>query len=210
MTINMTKKVINNLIAYTMVAFLVSTFVIRRANAACITTYGGGEYCVYNKRFTINKRVRIEGDSKWQDKVTDVKIGDVIEFKIEIINTSDEEIGKFSDMKMKDYLPEELERTGGNKLTEYWNDFKPGDSKTFIIKAKIDKAEFDRSDSFEKCVVNKAEVTWDGEFEGADTATVCYGDTQLTELPETGGELLVGFGGVVLTGLGFFLRKILS
>jgi hypothetical protein len=88
-------------------------------------------------------------------------------------------------MKMEDFLPSEIERVDGDGLTEYWEDFEPGETKTFYIDVEIDSDEFDR-ENFDKCVVNKAEVRYDGKFEGADTATVCYGVGEITELPETG------------------------
>ena len=153
----------------------------------CESNYGGGETCRYNKRFEIDKDVRIEGDDEWEeDKVTDVDKHDVVEFRIKIKNRSDDGAGSFDDMKMEDFLPDELIREGGSGLTEHWDDFDPGETKTFIVKAKIDPDEFDRDDNFEKCVVNKAEVRWDGKFEGSDTATVCYGSGEPTELPKTG------------------------
>src|SRR3989344_9498318 len=146
----------------------------------CDPTYGGGNYgggtCIINKRFSIEKEVRIEGDNEWKDKITGVEADDVIEFKITVENLSDEEADEFDNMKVEDFLPDELERVGGSGLTEYFDNFGSGDEKTFTIEAQIKSDEFDRDDNFEKCVVNKAEVSYDGEFEGADAAAVCYGN----------------------------------
>ena len=162
--------------------------------------YGEEEY---NLRFKITKEVRIQGDSEWKDKVTDVKEGEVVEFRIKIRNRSDGPADATDDMKMEDFLPEEMIKVGGNGLTEEWDNFDPKDEKVFIIQAKVDSDEYDRDVEFEKCVVNKAELRWDGEFQGSDTATVCYGNVQPSELPKTGAVstlVLAGIGSL-LTGL---------
>lgn len=194
------KRTAKNLIALSVTAFLFaflgSVNTVFAGN--CESNYGGGETCIYNKRFQIDKDVRIEGDDEWEeDKVTDVSRNDIVEFRIKVKNLSDEDAGSFDNMKMEDFLPDELIREGGSGLTEYWDDFDAGETKTFILKVKIDADEFDRDDNFEKCVVNKAEVRWDGDFEGSDTATVCYGNGEPTELPKTGavsGLTIAGFG----------------
>ncbi len=170
----------------------------------CEPTYGGGQTCIYNKSFEIDKDVRIEGDDDWEDKVTDVEADDIVEFRIRVKNVGDIEV---DNMKMEDFLPDEMEKVSGD-LTEYWDDFEPGETKEFKIKAQIDEDEFDR-ENFEKCVVNKVEVSYDGDFEGSDTATVCYGDAEVTELPETGAGATLA---LALTGLssitaGAFIRR---
>lgn len=164
-----------------------------------------GETCTYEKSFEVSKKVRLEGDDTWLDKIVGVKDNEVIEFRIKIKNVGEVEV---DDMKMTDYLPEELFRTGGSGLTEYWSDFSPDDSETFIIKARIRKEEFDREDSFEKCVVNKAKAEQDGDKVGSDTATVCYGD-EIKELPETGATMTEAFTilGLVSTGLGLAIKR---
>ena len=59
-------------------------------------------------------------------------------------------------------------------------------------------------------MVNKAEVEWDDKFEGSDTATVCYGDEEVTELPETGSSEVVTLVGFGLASLGMVIRKSLN
>ncbi len=174
--------------------------------ADCEANYGGGETCIYNKSFEVDKKVRIQGDDNWKDKVTDVEKDDIVEFRIKIKNVG--EI-KVDDMKMKDFLPDEMERVGGSGLTEYWDSFIPGESKEFKIEAVLDESEFDR-ENFEKCIVNKAEAYYDDNFEGADTATVCYGNATITELPETGASstlIFVSLGMLSLLG-GTLVKKI--
>lgn len=184
---------------------LVAVLYPTKASASCESNYGGGETCIYNKNFKIEKKVRLEGDNSWKDKVTDVDEGDVIEFKITIENSGEVET---DEMKFEDFLPDELEKISGD-LTEAWDNFKPGDKKTFRIKVKVSADEFDRKDEFEKCVVNKAEVRYDGIKEGSDTATVCYGDIELKELPKTGATstIVLTMLGSTLVGAGTFLNK---
>lgn len=207
------KKLI--LTAFAVVAFLTATSqgIVAFADE-CESQYGGGEKCLVNKRFEIDKKVRLcdkngENCSEWKDKVTDVEKGDKVQFKIKIKNLSDEEaseITDFDDMKMKDNLPDELYWVDGDGLTERWDNFDPGESKTFEFTAKVDASEYDL-ENFEKCVVNKASVYWDDKFEGADTATVCYGNRPLTELPKTGGEAWLALGGFALILGGLVLKK---
>jgi len=155
--------------------------------AGCTPNYGGGQTCIYNKNFDIEKKVRKAGDDFWKDKVTGVKKDEVVEFKIKVKNAGEVDVDK---MKMTDKLPKELERVGGDGLTEYWDDFDEDETKTVVIKAKVKDSEYDRK-NFEKCVVNKAIVEYKGDQEASDTATVCYGDGEPTELPKTGGNTVV-------------------
>ncbi len=184
------------------------------ADNDCEPNYGGGETCIINKSFTIEKKVRIEGNDSWKDKVSGVEADDTVEFKVTITNntnvpdgTPSDDVPDFDNMKMKDILPDEMERVGGDGLTEYWDDFAPGEDREFIIKAKIDADEFDRDGDFEKCIVNEAQVFYDDDFEGSDTATVCYGDVDVTELPETGYTDALSILGLGLTSLGAFIKS---
>lgn len=176
------------------------------------TAYAGqyGEEEEYNLRFKITKEVRIQGDTEWKDKVTDVKEGEVVEFRIKIRNKSDSPADATDDMKMEDFLPEEMNKVGGNGLTEEWDNFDPKDEKVFIIQAKVNSDEYDSDVEFEKCVVNKAELRWDGEFQGSDTATVCYGNVEPTELPKTGALSTMGLSGLVLLVSGLLSKKYLK
>ena len=198
---------IKNLILFLAFGLIAFPFGISKtyADSTCEPMYGGGEVCIYNKRFKITKEVRIEGDNEWKDKVTDVDENDVVEFRIEIKNKSDEDADDFDDMKMEDFLPDEMYKVGGSGLTDYWDDFDSGETKKFTIKAKVESEEYDRDVEFEKCVVNKAEVRWEGEFEGSDTATVCYGNVEPTELPKTGALPTLG-----ISGLGLLISGLVS
>lgn len=175
--------------------------------AGCESTYGGGETCIYNKSFEIEKKVRIEGDNEWKDKVVDVEEGETVEFRIKVKNVGEVEV---DDMKYEDFLPDEMYRTGGSGLTEYWDNFEPGETVEFKLEAKVDESEYDY-ENFEKCVVNKAELYYKDAFEGSDTATVCYsnGEKEITELPETGPTSTVGLAlsGIGLIAAGTLVKK---
>src|SRR3989344_3873659 len=196
---NTAKKLIVSALALAVVTVLKP---VDKAYADCEQNYGGGETCVFNKSFRIEKEVRKAGDKEWKDKVTDVKKGDELEFRIKVKNVGEVSV---DDMEMKDKLPDELEKLIGSAgLTEEWDDFAEGNTKEFIIRVKVNDEEFDRNDNFEKCVVNKASLYFKDKFEGADTATVCYGNGELTELPKTGADsiAILSVYGTALLGLG--------
>ncbi len=202
---NITKK----LILTTLALVAVTAFYSKKAYADCQSNYGGGETCTYEKNFEIEKEVRIAGDSDWEDKVAGVKKGQTVEFRIRVKNTGEVST---NDMEMKDSLPDELNKIGGSGLTENWDDFGEGTTKEFIIQVKVDDSEFDRTGDFEKCVVNEAKVYQDENSQGSDTATVCYGSGEITELPKTavGSTIVLTVFGTVLIGLGLFFRKVSS
>ncbi len=215
----MNKSVNYKLIGTLIVAGVASMLGANKAYAGCTSNYGGGQTCIYNKNFDIEKKVRTcdadyyddhgecdkDDDEGWKDKVTDLGEGDVVEFKIKVKNDGEVDV---DDMKMSDKLPKEMERLGDDGLTEYWDDFEAGETKKFYIYAKIDDSEFDR-ENFEKCVVNKAEVEYDEDEEASDTATVCYSDKKPTELPKTGGNSVAyGALGLGLMAVGAVTKKL--
>jgi LPXTG-motif cell wall-anchored protein len=173
----------------------------------CESNYGGGQTCIINKSFRIEKKVAKAGSDQdcddissgdYKDKVTGIHDSKKdICFKIKVTNTGELET---DEMKMKDFLPDVLNNDNRDgDLTEEWDNFEPGKTKTFYIRVNVDKGEFDRDDQFEKCAVNKAEIRYKGKFEGSSTATVCYGsESEIKELPKTGSTNLP-----VLAGLGF-------
>ncbi len=219
-----TKSFLVNLIVSIIAVTAVSTSIVEKvyADSKCEENYGGGENCLVNKRFKIEKYVRLEGEKKdksckeWNDEVTiDLTDGDekdkYVEFCVRVKNMSDSTGNfDFDDMKMKDSLPDELHRIGGDGLTEYWDNFEPGETKEFRIKVRIDEDELDRKGEYEKCAVNKATAYWEGVSEGSDTATVCWKnyDKEIKELPKTGSEsALAGIAGAVLTAVGVLVKK---
>ena len=188
-------------------AILAMSSPIARAEE-CTSDGAYGETCVFDREFEIGKKVRIQGDndSSWKDKVIDVPEGKIIEFRIKVTNVGEVEA---DDMKMEDFLPDELEKTGGAGLTEYWQDFDVDEEKTFIIEARIRSTQFDRTDNFEKCVVNKAKAFHSDDLIGSDTATVCYGESKITELPKAGATAteIMSIVGFASTGVGIFINR---
>ena len=199
-------KISNIVLVALFLGVLATVFSPSTAYAACEDDGAYGETCVFEKGFEIEKKVRIKGDSIWKDKVVDVKEGEVIEFRIIARNVGEVDA---DDMEMKDILPDVLDKIGGANLTEEWDDFDIDEEKTFIIEARIKSSEFDRTDNFEKCVVNKAELRHKGNLVGSDTATVCYGEGEVTELPKTGplSTELMSIFGFASTGLGLMLKR---
>lgn len=175
--------------------------------ATCDSDGAYGETCTTTESYDIEKKVRIKGssDTSWKDKVTGVKEDQTVEFRIRAENTGDEEA---DDVETEDSLPGEMTRTGGAGLTESWDDFSPDEVQEFIIEAKLKASEFATDKKFEKCVVNKVELTVGGDFEGSDTATVCYNNADV-ELPKTGpiGALPMGIVGAGMAVLGGWLKR---
>ncbi len=162
-------------------------------------------------KLRIEKDVKLDGDTNWKDKVfidlnkSSEKDKDVL-FRVKVSNLSDSGAAKFDKMQMKDFLPGELYRVGGAYLKENWNEFASGETKEFIIKVKLTDAEMNMDKRFEKCVVNKAELRQDGNFEGSDTATVCYGNIPVEELPKTGFTSVASIVGMIFLGLGSAIK----
>jgi len=203
-----TKNRIGILMASAIAAFVL-TLNSQTARAEECTSDGAySETCIFNKNFSLEKKVRVKdsNDDGWEDKIVDVPEGRIIEFRIKVKNTGEVDV---DDMKMEDILPDELEKTGGDGLTEYWENFDVDETKTFIIEARIRSTEFDRTDNFENCVVNKAKVFYSDDLEGSDTATVCYGESKITELPKAGATAteIMSIVGFASTGVGIFINR---
>ena len=171
---------------------LMAVLSIGNAYASCEDVYGGGERCIINKSFRIEKEVRIKGDSTWREKVILEDLDDIVEFRITVRNTGELEV---DDVKMEDILPDELKRVGGSGLTEDFDNFKPGDSEKFVIEAELTDDAKDEKKA--NCFVNRAKVIYKDHVEGEDVATVCVETGEISELPETGFDTLT-----VLTALG--------
>lgn len=206
MTKNNIKNLIVSVVSVTLVLVLAFVFA-GKAYADCKATYGGGETCTNEIIFKVKKEVRLAGTTEWKDKIINVKMGDVIEFRIRIKNIGDVSV---NGMEMKDKLPADIfKKIGGDGLTEEWDSFDPGDTKEFVITVKVKDSEFTSSRTFDKCVVNKAEAYYDGDFVGSATATVCYSNKTVTELPKTGlgNSVTLTIAGFGLVGLGLLIKK---
>uniref|UniRef100_A0A7C4TL46 DUF11 domain-containing protein n=1 Tax=candidate division WWE3 bacterium TaxID=2053526 RepID=A0A7C4TL46_UNCKA len=182
------------------------------AFAGCVSDGAYGQDCSYDKDFEVDKDVRFVGDKDWKDKVTNVKKGQRVEFRVTIKSESEIDVDS---MKMIDLLPDELEWKSGDNLVQYWQDFSPDEEKEFVFEVIVRDSEYERGD-FEKCVVNKAEAFYSDKEIGSATATVCYSDEEIKELPKTGpvDGGIVGALGILSMGLGLsvkaFLKKYLG
>src|SRR4030043_1367792 len=178
-----------SLVAFTGVLMLGSSIVAK----AYADSYGGEDT---ETKFKIVKDVKLDGDDSYKDKVfvdltkSSEKGRDII-FRVRVTNLGDDA----DDMEMKDSLPDELNKIAGD-LIEEWDDFENGEVKEFTFRVKIKDSEIKSDKDYEKCVVNKAELRQDGDFQGSDTATVCYGNVPVKELPKTGFTSMVGFAGM--------------
>ncbi|RJR27964.1 hypothetical protein C4561_00445 [candidate division WWE3 bacterium] len=220
---NLFNKGLKNLIFASVLAAMFAFFPVAVYAEDCDKTYGGGEVCIVNKSFKIRKWVKLEGDSNWKEEVTidlndDDENDKEIIFKIEVENNvesddMDVDDFEFDDMEMKDILPDEfkLDDDSEDDLEEEWDNFKAGDEETFYITVKLRDSEKDREGTFHKCAINKAEVYYDGEFEGADDASVCWKrgeeEEEIKELPKTGTPLSAGVTGLGLVALGTLIKK---
>jgi hypothetical protein len=199
----------------------------KTAFADCEQNYGGGENCTYTRRLRIHKWVKLDGDNTWKDEVViDLNDGNEndkkILFKVEVTADISDASGvdkskiEFDDMKMKDKWPSELkflEDQSESDLTEEWDNFKPGETKTFYYAAKIQGSEKNRVGDFQKCVVNKASLYYKNDNQGSADAVVCYKKvtdvlgTSTSRSPETGALPVSGIVGFSLMSLGTVLRK---
>ena len=215
----MTKTTIQKLIvSVSAVVAVASLMPAVKVYADCETNYGGGQTCVYNKSFRIEKKVARLGDNKkcedinsddFSDKITNVKQNEAFCFKIRVKNMGEIEV---DGMKMSDSFPDELVKPSEG-LSEDWDNFAPDQVKTFFIQSIVKSSEYDKK-NFEKCVVNKTSLKYGKKFEGSDTATVCYKDGKITELPKTGLADTAGFaiaGAVsILAGVVIKLKKLVK
>ena len=207
----MNKKLykLNMVLFALVIVFFMAVIMLPKAHAEdCEENYGGGETCNFEEDLEVDKKVRkydddLDDDEGFSDKVTDIEKGDIVEFKIKIKNDGD----KIKDVSVKDSLPDELKKISGDTSKEY-DELDAGETKTFRFRAQVKDSEFDRDDTFEKCVVNKVTVKQDDDKKASDTATVCYGDSDIEELPSTGslGAVYGGLGAFV-TSMGLLLKK---
>ena len=187
---------------------LVAAFMLA-SNTSVMAQYGGGggnetEY----KSLQVTKQVKLDGDVNFRDKIyidltnQDEKGKEII-FKVTVKNRGD----KIDNLKYEDFLPSALNKKSGN-LTQDVGSLNTDETKTYEIKTSLKDDEVNRDTEFEKCVVNKVDLTQDGDFEDSDVATVCYGNVdEPTQLPETGFVPLMGMVGLGLITAGRYIKK---
>jgi uncharacterized repeat protein (TIGR01451 family) len=155
--------------------------------------YGGNEV---KRSIVIDKKLRPIKDVKFYDNLDrGQKIfveGNFIDFNIVIENSGSE---KLSQVEVKDILPKYLELVfypgtydkDTNVITWNFYDFNPGDSKTYLIRARIKNLPVGENGKTIFKMVNRSEVR-SGDLFDSDTASY-YVETKTT--PSTGSEGLI-------------------
>lgn len=175
---------------------------------------------------------------EWLKKVADVERFETLQFRVRVKNLGNVEADRMKMTLYLPSEIIRTGGAGLTEYWDNFDPCDDDDScreqrKDFIIEGKVLDSEFDVFETFEpvstdkdliglsliqtvyalsnfnKCVVVRTEVTRKTNFVGADVATVCYGNAEITELPNTGAESLVVLGliGATLIGLGLYLRK---
>lgn len=164
--------------------------------AGCTPIYGGGVECPPEEKINLDKTVKNPESGLFIDNLTvnDRKFlaGQVVFYQVIVENTSDSAL---SDVVIKDHLPDYLDFVSGagsysasnKELTITINTLGAREKRTFDIKAKVVDVANLPADKSVICVVNKASVTADGEYD-EDTSQVCIEKRVLgaPELPEAG------------------------
>lgn len=200
---NKTNTKLNKILVVAVFAVAASIVLSGTVYADNNENYGGGE--THDRDFDIKKEVSKEKDGDYDKKITGVKEGRKVYFRITVRNTGNVDS---DEMKYEDFLPDEMVRVGEDGLTEEWDNFDAGEKKTFIIAAKVKDSEYD-DDDFDKCVYNKVKLYHDGDYQDSSSAAVCYSNTEAKELPKTGAEtnVLAMVSGLGLTLAGFAIKK---
>lgn len=164
------------------------------------------------KTISIDKKIRSIHDSEYKDNISSSdKVfyeEDVLEFKITVENTGD---GVLKNINVTDMLPSfltlvfnpgEFDSTN-NKIKWTIDELKAGESKDFLIRAKIDNSEGVKTLTKE---TNVAEVSVD-ELGDRDDASYYIGDG--VSIPNTGDTSLIIKTVLVLSliGGGVMVRK---
>lgn len=141
------------------------------------------------------------------------KPGDTITFRLKVKNTADTLI---SDVKVVDFMPTSLDMVSGGALRTDGaiiinaGDFKPGEEKTYTIKARVKSQDQLPSDKGVFCELNKVRVESE-KASDEDTAQFCI-EKQVVgvkQVPQAGPEAgLLLFGGEIITlTAGIYLKR---
>lgn len=163
------------------------------------------------KEISIDKKVRSIGDTQYYDNIeSSVETfyeNDVIEFQINVKNTSDKAL---NNINVKDILPKYLSLVfypgtfNADQNIVEWNidTLASGESKPYLIRAKINNS---TSLNVLTKQTNKAETGVDGKYD-SDNASYFIGKVSV---PATGAsDIMLKTGLVIsLAGLGFGFRK---
>lgn len=187
---------------------------------------------VYDREFTVEKKVRIVGDEDktWKDTV-EAKVGDQVEFRIEYINKTD---NWHNQVAVRDYLPDNLEYVAGStRLFTNNEKFQSGPYLTtddLVQENGINIGNFDGHSNaiirFKATVVDKSLacgsntlVNWGQVRAGSEKQVILQDHAEVhltkvcanqTKLPNAGPEAIVGgviATGAVVTAAGYYIAS---
>ena len=193
------------------IAFLAGLFLILSSSSAfaavrCESLYGGGETCVRTGELQIDKEICNPGKENGQYLSCNVDNGPFVDnlgpsdrnfttneeivFKLKVKNVGDDTL---FDIDVKDTLPTYLFLTGDSDTDFNIDKLNPGDSKEFIVKARVVAENQLPADKSLVCTVNTAEVNDNNDEHDKDTAQFCISKKVLgvTVLPKTGSDYLL-------------------
>jgi uncharacterized repeat protein (TIGR01451 family) len=173
------------------IGILLTTGVVFADPKNCLPIYGGGETCIQDKDFTIDKRVQNPGNQQFVDNlgVNDPTYapGDTVTFALTVKNVSKNAI---SNIKVTDTYPKFLDFVSGQgkfdqtkrTLTFSIAKLNKDESKTFIVKGKIVSGDKLPTGDGIGCIANLAQAQV-GKKLSADNAQFCIEKGQTGQTP---------------------------
>lgn len=166
------------------------------------------------RQLVVDKQLKSSSTNEWQDNLPASQIvlkeGDLVDFKIIIRNSGDEEL---KNITVTDELPSFLSFIFGpaqpndqNQLSWQIESLAAGEEKSFTIRTKISGTE-SASQEGTFCLMNKALASAESGEGDEDTASFCLVGAK--KLPKAGSyNLAIGtIIASIIAGLGIFLRK---
>ena len=199
------KKIFNFAILTSL--FLAFAGVASPAFADCQSVYGGGQTCITNFAFTINKLVQVPGKGGGQF-VDNLSVNDPkyspsqnVNYEIIVTNTGSQTIPTIS---VTDAFPQFITFVSGvgnynkntNTLTFTITHINPGQSLTYVLTAKTADVNTLPSDQGITCVVNQVSAVDSNGNTDSDSSQVCIQKAVLAAVapvkttPATGPEML--------------------
>ncbi|MCL5434970.1 MAG: DUF11 domain-containing protein [Patescibacteria group bacterium] len=197
------------------------------ALADCQPLYGGGQTCVTNFSFTINKMVQVPGKGGGQ-YVDNLSINDPkyspsqnVNYEIIVTNTGSQTIPTIN---VTDTFPQFIAFVAGagnfnssnNTLTFTVSNLNPGQSQTFLLTAKTADANTLPNDQGITCVINQVKAVDSNGDTDSDSSQACIQKNVLPAVapapkivatPATGPEMLPLLGLIPGALGGLMLRK---
>lgn len=204
----------------------------------CQPIYGGGPTCIQSENISINKTIQNPQTLQFEENL-DINgpkyyPGQIVQFRIEVQNTSDTEI---KNIKIKDSLPKYLNCLSGENqkcdksaktISLSLDKLNPDEAKTIILKAAIASEDQFSDNQKNICLINQINATLGNEI-SQDNSQFCiqkttsldqntnsnktkgglpvYPPSKAESTPKTGPESLALFGLMASGLIGFILNK---